>query len=191
MNVCVFCASSNDAGPAYFEIARALGEAMAERGWDLVYGGGKVGLMGALAAAVHAGGGRVIGVIPGALKTRDRAYVDADELIVTADLRERKSIMDARSDAFIALPGGFGTLEEIVEVVTLRQLRLSDKPVVFVNPFGYFDKLFEWIDHIYAEGFAPGKASDLFRVAESGPDALAIIEKTAPPRAARPAEPTG
>lgn len=176
MNIGVFCASSDAIRESYFEIARSLGEAMAERGWTLVYGGGGIGLMGALAGALHNRGGRIIGVIPEALNRRERTFLDADEIIVTRDLRERKSVMDRKSDAFIALPGGFGTLEEIVEILTLRQLGLHSKPVIFVNAEHYYDKFFTWVDHLYSEGFAPGKSSDLFRVTDTGAEALRIIK---------------
>ncbi len=176
MNICVFCASSNAVSESYLEVARSLGEAMAEEGCTLVYGGGDVGLMGALAGTLHSRGGHIVGVIPEALNTKERAFRDADELIVTRDLRERKSIMDARADAFIALPGGFGTLEEMIEIITLRQLGLHAKPIVIVNAEHYYDRLFVWIDHLYSEGFAPGKSSDLFDVTDDGVEALRIIK---------------
>src|SRR5579859_4839874 len=133
MRVCVFCSSSNTIAPVYAEAARVLGSGLAERSWPLVYGGGSAGLMGEVARAVHAGGGRVIGVIPQTLLDLEVGYLAADELIVTTTMRERKALMDVRADAFVALPGGFGTLEELLEILTLKQLRWHDRPVFIVN----------------------------------------------------------
>ncbi len=177
MNVCVFCASSNDVAGPYFRAARELGEQIAARRWTLVYGGGNVGLMGVLAEAVREGKGRIVGVIPEALRDRELAYPGADEMIVTADLRERKSLMDEKANAFIALPGGFGTLDEVVETITLKQLKFHDRPVVFVNIARYYDRLFAWIDHVFEERFAPGDPRDLYSVARSAAEAVRIIEE--------------
>src|SRR5437867_216516 len=131
--ICVFSSSSDAVAPHYVELAQSFGALLARRHMGLVYGAGRVGLMGVLARAVHAHGGRVIGVIPDFLRAQEVAYEEADELIVTRDLRERKAIMESRYDAFVALPGGFGTLEEILEILTLKQLATHAKPVVFLN----------------------------------------------------------
>ena len=128
--VTVFCGSSDAVEPKYFTAARELGEKLARRGWRLVYGGGSVGLMGALSRAVLAGGGHVTGVIPKALLDLGVGERGVSELIVIDGLRDRKAIMDERGDAFVALPGGLGTLEEVLEVLTLKQLGYHTKPVV-------------------------------------------------------------
>ena len=145
--ICVYCASSDAVDAAYGEAAEALGHLMGDRGDTLVYGGGTIGLMGILARATQSRGGHVVGVIPESLRTKELAYEEADELVVTPDLRTRKHEMDVRADAFIALPGGFGTLEEVVEVLTLKQLHLHDKAIVFLNTDEFWTPLFELFDH--------------------------------------------
>lgn len=175
MQICVYCASSNNLSEAYFAAARALGHGMARRGWLLVYGGGSVGLMGAVAEAVHAAGGTVIGIIPQALLDREVAYLQANDLIVTTTLRERKQQMDDRADAFIALPGGFGTIEEVLEIITLRQLAYHNKPIVIVNLNGYFDPLLAQFEHIFAEGFAHDHCRNLYYVVGSSEEALELL----------------
>lgn len=177
--ICVYCASSGRVDRVYFDIAAALGAVLARRGLPLVYGGGNVGLMGALAVAVHSHGGKVVGVIPEALRDREVAYLEADELIITRDLRERKAIMESRAIGFIALPGGFGTLEEILEVITLKQLRYHEKPVVFLNADGYFAPLLDFFDRIRAQGFATEESAQLYRVADDAEEAVAHIEQHA------------
>jgi uncharacterized protein (TIGR00730 family) len=175
MRVCVYCASSNDLSQVYFAVARDLGSGMARRGWPLIYGGGGVGLMGAIADAVRSAGGTIVGIIPQALLEREAAYLQSDELIVTTTLRERKQLMDDHSDAFIALPGGFGTLEELLEIMTLRQLAYHDKPIVIVNVGGYFDALLAQFERIFAEGFAHGRYRDLYSVVGSSEQALELL----------------
>jgi uncharacterized protein (TIGR00730 family) len=154
MHICVYCSSSNDIAPSYFDAARALGTALAQHGWPLVYGGGSVGLMGALAEAVQGAGGTVIGIIPQALLDREVGYLKADELIVTTTMRERKRLMDERADAFVTLPGGFGTLEELLEIITLKQLHYHEKPIIIVNVNGFYDALLAQFAHIFEAGFA-------------------------------------
>lgn len=178
MRICVYCASSDNLPASYFGAARALGRGMAERGWPLVYGGGSVGLMGALAAEVHTGGGTVIGVIPQMLLDREVAYVRSDELVVTTTLRQRKQIMDDRAEAFIALPGGFGTLEELLEIMTLRQLGYHNKPIIIVNVGGYFDALLAQFERIFAEGFAHDRSRGLFAVVADSQAALDLLGET-------------
>lgn len=178
MNVCVYCASSNAIPSRYFETAQALGEGLARRGWPLVYGGGSVGLMGAVAVAVHAAGGTVIGVIPQALLDREVGYLQADELIVTMTLRERKQLMDDTAHAFVALPGGFGTLEELLEIITLKQLGYHAKPIVIVDVDGYFEPLLAQFERIFAEGFTHDRHRGLYSVVASVNDALALLERT-------------
>ena len=161
--------------------AADLGTQLAKRGHQLVYGGASVGLMGAVARATTAHGGRVIGIIPQALKDREVAYEDADELILTRDLRQRKAIMEARSDAFIALPGGFGTLEETIELLTLKQIGLHHKPIVILNVDRFYDPLLHFFDHIEETGFAPLGGHLLYSVVTTPAEALAIVERDASP----------
>lgn len=175
MHICVYCASSNHVPEIYVAAARALGEGMAGRGWTLVYGGGSVGLMGALAEAVHGAGGTVIGIIPQALLDREVGYLRADDLIVTTTLRERKRLMEEHADAFVALPGGFGTLEELLEIMTLRQLAYHDKPIVIVNIGGYFGAMLEQFERIFAEHFAHDRYRELYRVVDTCEAALELL----------------
>ncbi|MDZ4717829.1 MAG: TIGR00730 family Rossman fold protein [Roseiflexaceae bacterium] len=176
MNICVYCASSELVPAAFFADARALGEGIAQRGWPLVYGGGSVGLMGAVAEAVHAADGHVIGIIPQGLLDREVGYLKSDELIVTTTLRERKQIMDDRADAFIALAGGFGTLEELIEIMTLRQLGYHDKPIIIVNTDGYFDPLLQQFERIFELRFTDARYRRLYTVVPSSAAALALLD---------------
>lgn len=153
-NICVYCSSSSAVAPVYFDVARDLGARIAARGDALIYGGADLGLMGAVARAVHDGGGHVVGVIPQTLQDRGIGYDLADEVLITRDMRERKATMAARADAFIALPGGIGTLEELLEILTLRQLQEHTKPIVLVNTKGYYAPLFDLFDHLARERFA-------------------------------------
>ena len=177
MQLCVYCSSSDHIPNRYFALTRELGAEMGRRGWSLVYGGGSVGLMGALAKAVQQAGGSVFGVIPQALLDREVGYLEADELIVTTTMRERKRLMDERADAFVALPGGFGTLEELLEIMTLRQLGYHDKPIVIVNSGGFFDPLLAQFDRIFTERFTHDRYRDLYLVADTVAEALAILER--------------
>ncbi len=158
-SVCVYCAS----GPVdreYIELARELGTAIAARGWQLVSGGGNVSMMGAVAEATRAAGGRTVGVIPKALVHREVADVDSDELIVTDTMRERKKIMEDRADAFITLPGGIGTLEELFETWTAGYLGMHAKPMVMLDPVGHYSGLMTWIDSLESTGFVQRRALD-------------------------------
>jgi cytokinin riboside 5'-monophosphate phosphoribohydrolase len=175
-SVCVFCASAGGLPEVYRAAARDLGAELARRGHRLVYGGGNVGLMGEVARSVHEHGGTVVGVIPQGLVDRELAYDPADELLVTETLRERKAEMDARADAFVALPGGFGTLEELLEVLTLRQLRLHDRPIVLVNVAGYWDPFLAMVRDMVEQGFALLGEGTLFRVAKSPAEAVDLAE---------------
>jgi len=172
----VFCASAHGLPEEYHRAARELGRELARRGWQLVYGGGDVGLMGEVARAVHEHGGRVFGAIPRALVERELAYGPADELVVTETLRQRKAEMDARADAFVALPGGFGTLEELLEVITLRQLRLHDRPIVLLNTSGYYDPFLAMVRAMVEQGFVAAGEGGLFEVAATPAEALDLVE---------------
>jgi uncharacterized protein (TIGR00730 family) len=179
--ICVFSSSSDAVAPAYFQAARELGALIALRGHTLVYGGASTGLMGELARAVQAQRGKVIGVIPENIRARGVAYSPANELHVTADLRERKAMMETRSDAFIALPGGFGTLEEVSEVLTLKQLQVHSKPIIFINILGFYDKLLALYDHFYAEHFAKEQFRVYYTVVPDAASALVHLEDYRPP----------
>lgn len=175
MRVCVFSASREDLKPEYVESARALGALMAERNWGLVFGGGMQGLMGHCARAVHDGGGHVVGVIPDRLNQPGIAYAAADELIVTRTLRERKHEMDRLSDAFVALPGGFGTLEEVMETLALKQLGYHNRPVVLMNTAGFYEPLMRFFDHQVRENFVKPEYLDLYAVADAPEEAVQVI----------------
>jgi hypothetical protein len=168
--ICVFCGSNSGAREVYGEQARALGRAMAERGIGLVYGGGGIGMMGAVANAVIEARGEVIGVIPYALASKERARHDVDMRVVNT-MHERKAMMAELSDAFIAMPGGFGTLEEMMETITWGQLGIHQKPVGLLNVAGYYDPLLAMIDRAIEEGFILSRYRNLF-VASSGVDEL-------------------
>ena len=152
--ICVFCASSERIDPSYVELARDVGTELARRGHDLVSGGGSVSCMGAVARAARAGGARTVGVIPHALTQMEIADHDADELVVTDDMRTRKGEMDRRADAFLTLPGGVGTVEELMEIWVSRVLLMHDKPVVVLDPGGVFAPLREQIELLIERGFA-------------------------------------
>jgi len=177
--LCVYCASSDRLDPKYYAAAADLGRAMVLRGWGLVYGGGKTGMMGAVARAVKQSGGRVVGVIPEFMKARELAYDEADELVTVITMRERKLLMETRADAFVALPGGWGTLEEILEILTLRQLDVVRKPCVFLNQDGFYDPLLALFERMLAENFFKRSNLDLFRVARSVPDVFSEIDAAA------------
>jgi uncharacterized protein (TIGR00730 family) len=179
-SICVFCASSDAVDACYFEAAAQLGAEIARRNFSLVYGGTSVGLMRAVAHAVHAGGGHVIGIIPEAIRDMGIAYETADELIVTRTMGERKAKMHERSQAFVALPGGFGTLEEFFEVLTLRQLKYHDKPIVLLNVNAFFDPLLELFEHLYAGRFARAEHHSLYHVASTAAGALEYLETYRP-----------
>ena len=174
-SICVYAASSAAAAERHLAVADRLGALIAQAGYELVYGGGSTGLMGAVARAVHAGGGRVVGVIPESMKTAEVAYMAADELIVTDTMRQRKQIMDDRADAFVTLPGGFGTLEELLEITTLRYLKFHAKPIVIVNAYDFYRPLRELFEHLYAEQFARPRYRDSYQFVDSAEDAMAAL----------------
>jgi uncharacterized protein (TIGR00730 family) len=169
--ICVFCGSSPRAGAAYFEAAEVLGRLLAELGKTLVYGGGGIGLMGALADSALARGGRVIGVIPEALATREVAHEGLTELRVTPSMHARKAMMVDASDAFVALPGGLGTFDELFEILTWAQLGIHDKPIGILNTAGFFDALVALVDRAVAEGFVRPEHRDMV-VVDDDPRAL-------------------
>ena len=174
-SICVYCGSSEKIAPVYRQVAKDLGRRIAEHGDQLVYGGGSVGLMGDCARAVHEHGGKVVGVIPQALSTVEIAYHNADELIVTQTMRERKQVMDDRSDAFVVLPGGFGTLEELVEILVLKILDYTDRPLIIVNPDGFYDPLIELFNHFVEKQFAKPKHLALCSFVDAVGDVYGLI----------------
>jgi uncharacterized protein (TIGR00730 family) len=153
VNICVYCSASITLEPDFHAVAADLGREMARRGDTLIYGGGNLGLMGEVARSIHANGGRVCGVIPQALVEAEQAYHLADELVVTEDMRSRKAEMERRADAFVALPGGIGTLDEVFEILSLRQLRITYKPLVVLNQRGFYDPLRTLLEHMQASQF--------------------------------------
>jgi uncharacterized protein (TIGR00730 family) len=182
-SVCVYCSSSEAIDPTYRPVGAALGAAIAAQGWNLVYGGGNVGLMGEVARAAMAGGAHVTGVIPRRLAGRELALESISELIYTDTMRERKTLMDERSDAFIVLPGGIGTLEELVEIVTLKQLGYHDRAVVILDAAGFWDPLLAQLERMIAEGFAHGWLPELWQTAADPDAAIAAVRDYAPPPA--------
>jgi len=173
--VAVYCASSSGNHPAYLSEARALGAAIAAAGLGLVYGGASVGLMGAVADAALAGGAEVIGVLPEVLAGNEIAHRGLTRLELVATMHERKARMAHLADAFLILPGGYGTLEELLEVVTWAQLKLHTKPVVLINTEGYWDGLLEFLDQAVEAGFLKPANRRLLRVAELSVEAIDIV----------------
>ena len=165
MNICVFCSSSDAIDTSYVELAAAVGQRIARDGHALVSGGGRVSMMGAVARAARAGGAHTTGVIPAHLMPLEVADTEADELVVVDTMRERKRLMDERSDAFLALPGGIGTLEELFEIWTSHSLGMHPKPVVVLDADGFYDPLWQFLDGLRARGFVRSAALDmLYRV---------------------------
>jgi uncharacterized protein (TIGR00730 family) len=161
--LCVYCGSSTGKHPEYTEQARAFGAEMARRGITLVYGGGKVGLMGTVADAVLANGGTAVGVIPRQLVEREVAHPQLTELVVVDTMHQRKTRMFELSDAFVALPGGFGTMDEMFEMLTWAQLGLHRYPCAFLNVRGYYDRLHDMVEHMANEGFiTPGQRESVW-----------------------------
>ena len=172
--LCVFCGSSSGFDPVHRRAADELGALMAREGIELVYGGGSVGLMGAIADAVLAANGRVIGVIPEFLATKELLHTGVTDLRVTHDMHERKALMAELSDGFIAMPGGLGTFEELFEVMTWSQLGLHRKPIGLLNVAGYFDPLVAMIDRAITDGFCKEQHRGLFVVDD---DAARLLER--------------
>lgn len=194
--VCVFCGSSAGVRPEHLSDAETLGRLLAEAGLGLVYGGGNIGLMGAVARAALAAGGHVTGIIPRFLVEREVMLADVQELIVTDDMHERKRLMFERSDAFVALPGGIGTLEELVEELTWAQLGRHAKPILIADLHGFWTPLITLFDHMFAEGFLrPGleapyiAVSDVSEILPALEHALPMIEEIA--EEAEPVAPVG
>lgn len=185
-SICVYCGSSDRVDEAYREAAGLVGTAIARHGVALVYGGGRVGLMGIAADAALAAGGQVVGIIPEHLQRLEVGHTDLSELVVVDSMHTRKRLMVDRSDAFLVLPGGMGTLDEAFEIITWKQLRLHDKPIVILNVAGYWDRLLALIDGIIEAGFARPHHRSLFAVVDSVEEAIAVLQRE--PEAGLPVE---
>jgi uncharacterized protein (TIGR00730 family) len=185
LSVCVYCASSEAVGDDHRRVAADLGRAIAAEGWALVYGGGNVGLMGEVARAALAGGAAVTGIIPHRLADRELALEEVTRLIRVDTMRERKALMDEHADAFVVLPGGIGTLEELVEIVTLKQLGYHDRPIVVLDDGGYWDPLLAQLDRMVAERFAAPELRDLLVVAPDVAATMAAVGAGGGPAPAR------
>lgn len=175
MSLCVYCGSNPGTDPAIRESAIALGAEMGRRGHRLVYGGSHLGMMGALADAVLAEGGEVTGIVPRLLVEKEAAYKELKDLRVVESMHERKALMADLADGFIALPGGFGTLDELFEIVTWTQLRISTKPVVVWNLGGFYDKLFAFLDGVVEAGLLKPHHRTLLREARSLEDVFRLL----------------
>jgi uncharacterized protein (TIGR00730 family) len=180
-SLCVYCGSSGAVDARYRDAAIRLGTTLAEQRVTLVYGGGRVGLMGLLADACLQAGGTVVGVIPEFLRRAEVGHGAVTELVVVDTMHERKRTMFERSDGFVILPGGLGTLEETFEILTWKQLQLHDKPIVVVDVAGYWEPLAALIDHVIGENFARPEARALLTVVDDVDQVLPALERTAPP----------
>ncbi len=172
----VFCASMDGARPEYLATAQELGRKIAERGYGAVYGGATVGAMGALADGALKAGGEVVGVIPDVIMDLEIGHKGLTELHVVRTMHERKALQAERADAFVALPGGYGTLDEFIEIATWAKLRIHAKPCVLVNLGGFYDPLLQFLDRCVSEGFLKQKDRDLILVARDVDEALKIVE---------------
>ena len=175
-SVCFFCASSDGADPAYLQSASEFGTATAGAGWRLVYGGGGVGLMGAAARAAHAAGGRVVGIMPAFLRSRERLF-DEVETVVVDTMHERKILMYDHSDAFVVAPGGVGTLEEVVELLSWKRLDLHGKPIIFLNIHGFWETFFALMEHSVAEGMTPPSFLQAWEVRDTVAEVVALLKE--------------
>lgn len=180
-SICVYCGTGSAVSDLYKDAARDVGQLCAAAGIRLVYGGGSVGLMGIVSESCMKAGGKVLGIIPGHITEREVQKHDITELVVVKSMHERKAMMVEKSDGFIVLPGGMGTLDETFEILTWKYLGLHDKPVVFLNVDGFYDPLLAMIEHMNKEGFTPESHLKLFSMVNTAEDALAVL-------AARPAQ---
>jgi uncharacterized protein (TIGR00730 family) len=175
--IAVFCASMDGAKAEYLQTGRAMGQAIANRGYGIVYGGGKIGAMGAVAEGALKANGTIVGVIPDVLMEHEIAHQGLTELRVVRTMHERKAMMAEQADAFVALAGGYGTMDEFIEIVTWAKLRIHAKPCVLVNTGGFYDGLLEFLDRCVSEGFLKQKDRELALVARDADEALAIVEQ--------------
>ena len=183
--LCVYCGSATGLDPRYHAAARELGVALAAAGIELVFGGGRIGLMGVLADAVLAGGGRVVGIIPDRLRSVELAHQGATELVIAGSMHDRKRLMAERADAFAVLPGGIGTLDETFEILTWRQLGLHDKPIFLVDVAGYWRPLRDLFDHLAAHGFTQSVVPELLTIVPNVAELISALAHTQPGGAPR------
>lgn len=179
-NICVYCSSSNLINPIFFEAARQLAICLAKRKHNLVFGAGCVGLMGELARTIHEFGGKITGVMPDRIYQAGVCYENCDELYITKDMRDRKQKMDELSDGFIALPGGFGTLEEISEMITGRQLGYHNKPLVFLNTNNFYSPLIDFFEQMYKYNFATPDTKNMYYISNHPEECVEYIENFVP-----------
>lgn len=179
--LCVYCSASAKLDAKYYAVADLLGREMVGRGWGLIYGGGNAGLMGSVARGVKAAGGHVVGIIPDFMIERELAFREADELVTVSSMRERKRLMAERADAFVTLPGGIGTLEELSEIMTERSLNLTQKPLVLVNQDGFYDDLIRFLERMVAERFKSAGLLDVFTAVPAVDEIWAHLDNPKPP----------
>ena len=179
-NICVYCASSSACDTAYHDVARRLGGILAERGYSIIYGGGAVGSMGALADGAIASGGSIIGVLPKFMQELEWGHPRLTELRIVEDMRVRKHMMLSESDGVVALPGGSGTLEELFEALTLKRLGLYTKPIVLVNTRNYFAPLVDLLEHAIAERFMDRRHFEMWQLVDAPEDVPAALENAPP-----------
>ncbi|HQR07501.1 MAG TPA: TIGR00730 family Rossman fold protein [Gemmatales bacterium] len=165
MKIALYCGARKGNDPIYVELAHSVARTLAQRGIGIVYGGGNIGLMGVIAEAAIQAGGEIIGVIPGSMVEEELAHHGITRLEIVNTMHQRKARIEELSDAFIALPGGYGTLDELFEIITWRQLKLHHKPIGLLNHQGFYDSLVAFVDHACKEGFVPGKNRELLIVA--------------------------
>ncbi len=178
--VCVFCGSRAGDLPEYAEAARSMGALLARQGKTVVYGGGRVGMMGEMADAALEAGGKVVGIIPDFLKAREVGHMEITELIVVSSMHERKMKLAGMSDGFIAMPGGIGTMDEVCEILTWRQLGLHQKPVAFLNTEGYYDKFLDWFEFMAKEGFYSENHLNQLIVSDDPEELIRLMESFEP-----------
>ena len=176
MNICVYGASSNKINPQYIKETEELGEKLAKRGHNMVFGAGTNGLMGAAARGVTKGGGKILGIVPSFFNVDGVLYDKCDETIFTETMRERKQIMEDSSDAFIMVPGGLGTFDEFFEIMTLKQLARHCKPIAIYNTLGYYDNLIKFLEHSSNEGFVRKEYVEMFKIFDNADAILDYLE---------------
>ncbi len=179
--ITVYCSSSDAVANVYKAAARELGTLIAQQGYNMIYGGSRRGLMGAVSDAAWEAGGTVLAIMPSLFQAAQLPHNEEIELVITEGMRARKTLMEERADAFIALPGGFGTLEEVLEVITNKQLRLHNKPIVLLNTHAYYAPLLAQIDSGVEGHFIQPRFRQLFHVADTPPEALDYIARYEPP----------
>ncbi len=175
--LCIYCSSSNDLPEKFYKISKELGEMLAQKGYNMVYGGSTRGMMGTIADNALKNGAEVIGVMPEKFQDWGLQQPNLTKLIITKDMRERKATMEKHADAFIAMPGGFGTFEEIFEILVAKQLNYHNKPVIFMNFDGYYDNMFKMFDTLYQNGFAKDETKTLYFIANTLDEMFDYIQK--------------